>query len=130
MKRIKLIFIAVLLSLCSFAGCSVKEEFDSFQCGTIIDFSMTHYDYGTPYKQYIEKRDKQVANGAKHYTALQCCKQENGARQTHSLAKDTTLMIKNHDLPKCGLKVNCSNNNTPLFETEWYLKDRAKKEGK
>lgn len=175
MKRIKIIFIVVILSLCSLAGCSVKEDnvpelsvtffdlgngyagdctlikigntevlidagstydsaktlvpeikrlctdgileyiivthdhmdhitalygskdalgiFDSFQCGTIIDFSNTHYDYGTPYKQYVEKRDKQIANGAKHYTALQCCKQENGAKQTYPLAKDTTLKI-------------------------------------
>lgn len=175
MKKILAISIMVILSLCSFAGCSVKEEdtpelsvtffelgngyagdctliktdntevlidagstydsakalvpeikklctddileyvivthnhmdhitalygtkdsagiFDCFKCGTIIDFSNTHYDYGTPYKQYVEKRDKQVANGARHYTALECCKQENGVRQTYSLAKDTTLKI-------------------------------------
>lgn len=66
--------------------------FDSFVCETIIDFSLTNTD-SQIYKDYLAKRDAEVAAGATHYTALECWKEENGAKRSYSLAENVTMNI-------------------------------------
>ena len=54
------------------AGFAAAESiFDLYECETIIDFALTDKDTAT-YDRYIENRDEEVANGAVHYTALEC----------------------------------------------------------
>lgn len=66
--------------------------FDSFECGTIIDFALTNAT-SSIYKSYVEKRDAEVAAGAVHYTALECWNNENGAQRTYEIAEGITMNI-------------------------------------
>lgn len=52
----------------------VESIFDLYECGTIIDFAgVTTDKVGTKtYNNYLRERDAEVANGAKHFTALEC----------------------------------------------------------
>lgn len=72
--------------IAGFAGDGSNQSlFELYECGTIIDFSQT--DATTQvYENYIESRDAEIANGAKHYTALDCCEGTNGARQVFEIA--------------------------------------------
>lgn len=74
-----------------------KQEgiFDSFKCGTIIDFPKTKKENKstTVYGKYAEARDAEVVAGAKHYTALQCWNNENGAQRTYTLAENVTMSV-------------------------------------
>lgn len=57
--------------IAGFAGSSSSQSiFDRYECKVIIDFARTNKDTQT-YQKYVENRDKEVAAGAKHYTALQ-----------------------------------------------------------
>lgn len=67
--------------------------FDSFECKTIIDFPRTNKADGATVKEYCAKRDAEVAAGAAHYTALECWKEENGAKKSYVLAENVTMMI-------------------------------------
>ena len=71
---------------------SAPGIFDSFACETIIDFPRTDKDTATV-KDYYEKRDAEVEAGAVHYSALECWKEENGAKRTYQLADDVTMEI-------------------------------------
>lgn len=66
--------------------------FDSFRCGTIIDFPRTDAT-SEIYQSYCEKRDAEVSEGAKHYTALECWNNENGAQRTYAIAENITMKI-------------------------------------
>lgn len=67
-----------------------KGIFESFECKTIIDFPLT--DKTTKiYQSYVEKRDAEVQAGAVHYTALDCWKNENGAKRTYTLGDGITM---------------------------------------
>ncbi len=66
--------------------------FELFRCETIIDFPKTTKNTNI-YKEYVALRDKQVAAGAVHYTALECWNNENGAQRTYELGNDITLQI-------------------------------------
>ena len=57
--------------IAGFAGSSSSQSiFDRYECKVIIDFARTNKNTQT-YQKYVENRDKEVAAGAKHYTALQ-----------------------------------------------------------
>ena len=72
-----------------------KGIFESFECGTIIDFAKTKKENKstTLYGKYVAARDAEVESGAKHYTALECWKNENGAQRTYALAENVTMSI-------------------------------------
>ncbi len=66
--------------------------FEKFDCETIIDFPKTNAT-SKIYEAYKDLRDRQVENGATHYTALECYKEENGAKRSYTLGENITLNI-------------------------------------
>lgn len=66
--------------------------FESFECGTIIDFPRTN-SASQIYKDYVSERDKEVAAGAKRYTALQCWNQTDGAKRSYELSEGIEMEI-------------------------------------
>ena len=65
--------------------------FESFVCQTIIDFPLTNKADKATCQEYYEERDKEVQAGAKHYTALECYEQTNGAKRTYALSDTVTM---------------------------------------
>ena len=75
------------------AGFAATESiFDLYECETIIDFALTDKETAT-YDRYIENREEEVANGAVHYTALECWNEENGAKKSYQLTDSITMNI-------------------------------------
>lgn len=72
---------------------SSKGVFSSFTCGTIIDYARK--DTSSKISQsYEAARDKEVReDGAVHYNALQCWKNEGGAKQSYDLGSGVTMKI-------------------------------------
>lgn len=68
--------------------------FDAFDCKTIIDFPKTDKNTAV-YQKYYAKRDNEVTNGAKHYTALQCYNNIDGATRTYQLSDGIEMEILN-----------------------------------
>ena len=66
--------------------------FDRYEVGTIIDFNLTNASSAV-YNNYVEKRDAEVAAGAKHYTALDCCNQVNGAQKVYTMGEGITMEV-------------------------------------
>lgn len=79
--------------IAAFVGTSsIPGIFDRYEVGTIIDFPRT--DKSTQvYKNYVAKRQIEVENGAKHYTALECYKEENGAKKKYELSESINMEI-------------------------------------
>lgn len=76
-----------------FAGDGSNQSlFEIYEFETIIDFPRTDKT-SQVYNDYIEKRDLEVANGAVHYTALECYKEENGAKKSYTLGTNVSLNI-------------------------------------
>ncbi len=71
---------------------SAPGIFDRYECETIIDFPLTDAT-SSIYKNYITKRDAEVASGATHYTALQCYNNEGGAQRVYTLGDGITMEI-------------------------------------
>lgn len=70
-----------------------KGIFESYKCDTIIDFPRTDSTSGV-YNDYVTLRDNEVENdGAKHYTALECWNNKNGAQRSYTLDEGITLNI-------------------------------------
>ncbi|MDE6274729.1 MAG: MBL fold metallo-hydrolase [Clostridiales bacterium] len=69
--------------------------FESFECGTIIDFPLTRKEYSASsvYGRYVDSRKAEVEAGAVHYTALQCWNETDGAKRSYQLSDDITLNI-------------------------------------
>lgn len=69
--------------------------FDSYVCETIIDFPKTNHVAGNnSYGQYVQKRDNEILNdNAKHYTALQCYNEEDGAKRSYNISENVTMNI-------------------------------------
>ncbi len=73
--------------------------FDLYECGTIIDFNLTNKKTttasGNPtlYAKYLSSRDEEVSNGAKHYTALDCYNNTNGAQRVYELSDSISMEI-------------------------------------
>ncbi len=79
--------------IAGFAGNNTYQSiFELYECETIIDFALTNKDTVT-YNNYIEQRDAEVANGATHYTALQCWNNADGASRTIQLSDGIELEI-------------------------------------
>ena len=75
----------------AFVGTSkIAGVFDSFVCETIIDFPLTNKTTQT-YQNYVAKRGAEVQSGAKHYTALECWNNQNGAQRSYELADGITM---------------------------------------
>lgn len=69
---------------------SADGVFESFVCETIIDFPLTDATSGI-YNDYVSLRDAEVEAGAKHYTALECWNNANGASRSYTLAEGITM---------------------------------------
>ncbi len=77
--------------IAAFAGNSYHESlFRRYVCETIIDFPNTKKTTQV-YGRYCTERDAEVAEGAVHYTALECYNNENGAQRSYELAEGITL---------------------------------------
>lgn len=66
--------------------------FDEYECKVIIDFPKTNKNTQT-YLEYKSKREKEVQEGATHYTALECYNEENGAKKVYSLTDSISMEI-------------------------------------
>ena len=65
---------------------------DYYDCKTIIDFARS--DKNTKvYNRYLEKREIEVENGAKHFTALQCVNNEGESKKVFQLSDNITMEI-------------------------------------
>ena len=70
--------------------------FDQFVCENIIDFNL-HNTNSAIYNEYVEKRDAEVASGAKHFTALDCWNQTNGGKRKYQLTERVEMEILYQD---------------------------------
>lgn len=74
--------------------------FDEYECETIIDFNLTNYELtnssgkDTLYAEYLKKRDAEVEQGAKRYSALDCYNNANGAQRTFNLTPDGAITLE------------------------------------
>ena len=71
--------------------------FSRFETGIIIDFPKTTkekpYGANTVIGKYTTALENEISNGAKHYTALECYNNENGAQRIYRLTDDISLEI-------------------------------------
>jgi len=65
---------------------------EAYEVGTIIDFPKTNSNTATC-RNYIKTRNKIIENGAVHYTALQCYRNEDGAMRIYDLGGGVQLEI-------------------------------------
>lgn len=77
------------------AGFSEEDGsiFDLYECGIIIDFPLTSKDTQM-YDDYLSERADEVALGAKHYTALECYNNLNGAKREYDLSGDGNVKMQ------------------------------------
>ena len=79
--------------IAGFVGTSKHEGvLESFVCETIIDYPLSE-STSQVRKDYEALRDQEVESGAKHYTALECWNNENGAQRSYTLGENITLSI-------------------------------------
>ncbi|MBQ3116123.1 MAG: MBL fold metallo-hydrolase [Clostridia bacterium] len=67
--------------------------FDLYECKTIIDFPQTNKTTKT-YQNYLLERADEIENGAIHYTALQCYKEQDGAKRVYDLSGDDNVTME------------------------------------
>ena len=79
-------------------GTKDDSLFDLYKLETIIDFAKTTEGKKEQnmYKNYQRELDEEIKNGAKHYTALECVKSQNGAQPTFELSDAVTMTILYH----------------------------------
>ena len=76
-----------------FAGSSTSASmFDRFTCEVIIDFPRTDKTTNV-YSDYCTQRDEAVAEGAVHYTALECWNNENGAQRVWEVSDGIEMQV-------------------------------------
>jgi hypothetical protein len=77
------------------AGFSKKSGsiFDLYECEIIIDFPLTDKTTAT-YNNYVDERNDEVSLGAKHYTALECYNNLNGAQRIYDLTSDGSIKME------------------------------------
>ena len=79
--------------IAGFVGTTTADGvFESFACGTIIDFARTEATTEI-YTEYVSARDAEIAAGANHYTALECWNNQNGAQRSYTLGEGITMNI-------------------------------------
>lgn len=66
--------------------------FDLYECEVIIDYALRNTDSSVA-KNYEAKRNDEVANGAKHYTARDCMEKTNGASTSYTLTDSIQFEI-------------------------------------
>lgn len=66
--------------------------FDLYECEVIIDYANRNTSSNIA-KNYEQKRDEEVQNGAKHYTAKDCIDKTNGAETEYKLTEDISFTI-------------------------------------
>ena len=71
---------------------SVDGILESFVCETIIDYPLSN-STSQIRKDYEALRDAEVQSGAKHYTALECWNNANGASRNYQLGENISLQI-------------------------------------
>lgn len=69
--------------------------FELYECEVIIDFALKNTTSQVS-QRYIERRDAEIANGAKHYTAADCINQTNGGKPIFNITEDITMEILDH----------------------------------
>lgn len=81
--------------IAAFSSSKTNEGiFAHYDTDIIIDFPKTDRDKTTEVlTAYYEARDEEVENGAKHYTALECYNNENGAQRVYELSGGVTMEI-------------------------------------
>lgn len=70
--------------------------FSHYKVETIIDFpktNKTNLNSTTVIGKYYSARDNEITQGAKHYTALDCYNNKNGASRTYQLSQTVELEI-------------------------------------
>lgn len=79
--------------IAGFAGSSTSASmFDRFTCEVIIDFPRTDKTTNV-YSDYCTQRDEAVAEGAVHYTALECWNNENGAQRVWEVSDGIEMQV-------------------------------------
>ena len=77
--------------IAGFVGLSTGQGiFERYDVKTIIDFPKTNSS-SKIYSEYCTERDAEIASGATHYTALECYKEQNGAKKVINLSSDVTI---------------------------------------
>ena len=71
---------------------SIPGIFKKYEVGTIIDFALTNATSAV-YNNYVTERDAEVAAGAKHYTALDCTQEKDGAQKVYDIAPGITMEV-------------------------------------
>lgn len=66
--------------------------FSRYEVETIIDFPNTEATSAI-YNDYIEARDAEIAEGAQHYTALECYHNQNGAKRIYNLTDNIQMEV-------------------------------------
>ena len=67
--------------------------FDLYECDIIITAPRTSKTTAT-YNRYLSELADEVNNGAKNYTALQCYKEEDGAKKEYALNEDGSMKME------------------------------------
>lgn len=81
--------------IAGFVGTSTNPGiFDLYDCDVIIDYALKNTTSAVS-KNYEAARDKEVALGAKHYTAKDCIDGVNGASNVFQLTENISLEILN-----------------------------------
>lgn len=85
--------------IAGFSSTGAKNIFKYYECEIIIDFNLTNKELvskngnDTTYGKYVKARDNEVSAGAKHYTALDCYNNQNGAQRSYTLSDSITMQI-------------------------------------
>jgi len=66
--------------------------FELYECEVIIDFALKNTTSQVS-ERYIERRDKEIELGAKHYTAADCINQTNGGKPIFEITETITMEI-------------------------------------
>lgn len=74
--------------------------FERYECENIIDFNGTNQGLTTKtgkktlYAKYLDARNKEVAEGANHFSALDCINNANGAKKVYNLIEDGSITME------------------------------------
>ncbi|MBQ9795947.1 MAG: hypothetical protein IJW36_03220, partial [Clostridia bacterium] len=82
--------------IAGFAGDNTNASlFTHYEVEVIIDFALTNKNTAV-YNRYVSSREAEINAGAKHYTALDCIEQTNGASKVYDLGNRITMEILEH----------------------------------
>ena len=73
---------------------NVDSIFDLYDCKNIITFSQTNQNPSSKlFSNYTRELNAEIDAGAKHYTALQCVEESDGAQKTYNIGTNITMEI-------------------------------------